>query len=77
MSDLGRTPVLLIDDLASEFDREHLNKVLELLASTRAQIWITGVDKSLIKSTKDAGLDPFVFHVKQGQVTPAQNPDMV
>ncbi len=71
MSDLGRTPVLLIDDLASEFDREHLNKILKLLASTEAQTWITGVDKSLIKRTKEVGLEPFVFHVKQGQVTPA------
>jgi recombinational DNA repair ATPase RecF len=69
MSEHGKTPVLLIDDLASEFDHYHLTKMIELLASTRAQIWLTGVDNSLIKSTKNVGLDPLVFHVKHGQVT--------
>jgi len=69
MSELGRTPVLLIDDLASEFDHYHLTKMIELLASTKAQIWLTGVDNSLIENTKNVGLDPLVFHVKHGQVT--------
>lgn len=71
MSEHGTIPVLLIDDLASEFDRQHLDKMLSLLASTKAQIWLTGVDKSLIERTKEAGLDPLVFHVKQGHITPA------
>ena len=50
---------------------KHLDKMLELLASTTAQVWLTGVDKSLIKITKAANLEPRVFHVKQGQATPA------
>ena len=71
MSETGRAPVLLIDDLASEFDSEHLDNVLALLASSGAQIWLTGVDKSLIEITKASGFDPLVFHVKQGQLTHA------
>jgi DNA replication and repair protein RecF len=71
MSDSGNTPVLLIDDLAAEFDSEHLDKMVELLASTTAQVWLTGVDKSLIEITKSSNLEPRVFHVKQGQATPA------
>ena len=71
MSESGRAPVLLIDDLASEFDQQHLDKMLSLLASSEAQIWLTGVDKSLIEITKMAGLDPLVFHVKQGSISPA------
>ena len=70
MSETGRVPVLLIDDLASEFDADHLDKMLSLLASTKAQIWLTGVDKSLIDITISAGLEPLVFHVKQGQISP-------
>lgn len=71
MSDHGTIPVLLIDDIASEFDQQHLEKMLSLLASMQAQIWLTGVDKSLIEKAKNAGLGPLVFHVKQGQITPA------
>jgi len=71
MSDHGKTPVLLVDDLASEFDQQHLQKMLQLFASTEAQIWITGVDKYLIENVKEAGLEPYVFHVKQGQISPA------
>ena len=70
MSESARTPVLLIDDLASEFDQHHLDKMLALLASTNAQIWLTGVDKALIENTKSVGLEPRVFHVKQGEIEP-------
>ena len=70
MSETGRVPVLLIDDLASEFDAKHLDKMLSLLASSKAQIWLTGVDKQLIDITKSAGMKPLVFHVKQGRLSP-------
>lgn len=69
MSDHGKTPVLLIDDLASEFDLQHLQKMLQLFASGNTQIWLTGVDKSLIEHVKNSGLEPHVFHVKHGQVS--------
>ena len=63
--------MLLIDDLASEFDADHLRRMLALLASSKAQIWLTGVDKLLIDMSKSAGLEPLVFHVKQGRLSPA------
>ena len=58
----GIRPVLLLDDLVSEFDREHFFAVLEKALSTGVQTWITG--------TTDPGLDRdhTMFHVEQGTV---------
>lgn len=55
-------PILCFDDIASELDENHLNKVLSLLANTKAQIWITGTEylpvyQQLLPNQK-------VFHVK-------------
>jgi DNA replication and repair protein RecF len=67
MADSGEIPVLLMDDLASEFDQTHLSRVLELAGKLDAQILITGT-----------GLEPYgqqsdgehgLFHVEQGIIT--------
>jgi DNA replication and repair protein RecF len=58
----GIKPVLLLDDLVSEFDREHFLAVLERVRSTGVQTWITGTtDPSLEADRK-------MFHVEQGTV---------
>lgn len=59
-------PVVALDDLASELDRNHQRRVLEKLVETRAQVFITGTDVP-------AGLDGLVapvtgFHVEHGAV---------
>lgn len=58
----GRKPVLLLDDLVSEFDREHFDAVLEKSLAGGTQTWITGTSKP--------GLDEphKMFHVEQGTV---------
>ena len=58
----GERPVLLLDDLASEFDDRHYVRVLERAQATGAQVWVTGTREP---GPGDAG---HVFHVEQGQV---------
>ena len=58
----GEWPVIALDDLASELDHEHQQRVLDDLASTGAQILLTG-------TKAPSGLAaPMTFHVEQGQV---------
>ncbi len=60
----GRWPVLLLDDLASELDGQHLQHTLEWLEAIPAQVWITGTSR-LPLPVRDRNA---VFHVEQGQV---------
>jgi len=57
-------PVIALDDLASELDEVHRGRVLEFLATTPAQVFITGTD------ALPAGGRETVFHVEQGKVIP-------
>lgn len=58
----GEKPVLLLDDLVSEFDRKHFEKVLERALRTGSQVWVTGTSKP------DFDFDHHMFHVEQGRV---------
>lgn len=58
----GRTPVLLLDDLASEFDLVHFESSMRVGRSLGVQMWITGVDRI------DPGCDHSRFHVEHGTV---------
>ncbi len=62
LEEAGRKPLLLLDDLVSEFDREHFQTVLAKALNGRRQVWVTG--------TEIPGLDmPHkMFHVEQGVV---------
>ncbi len=59
-----RTPIILLDDLYSELDATHIEKVLNLLEKTQAQTWITTTEQQ--KRTKEVKK---VFHVEQGKVS--------
>lgn len=65
-TDRGEWPVIALDDLASELDRSHQARVLDFLAQTDAQIFLTGTElpASLLRATSSAAL----FHVEQGIV---------
>jgi DNA replication and repair protein RecF len=65
----GDKPLLLLDDLASELDEEHLVKVLTAGLELGVQIWLTGID--LPHAVQNCGVSYTVFHVEHGQVTPA------
>lgn len=60
----GHQPVVLLDDLASEFDREHLKQVLKHVDALGAQHFVTGTEAGVYKTrNKDTAA---MFHVKHG-----------
>ncbi|HVK50833.1 MAG TPA: DNA replication/repair protein RecF [Pseudoxanthomonas sp.] len=65
-------PVIALDDLASELDRRHQQRVLERLLSSGAQVFITGTEMPAALQALSA--PPYVFHVEQGRVMPAPDP---
>lgn len=66
---VGEWPVLLLDDLASELDAEHLMRVLDWVFAAGLQVWITGTAiPEALRSRTDSWR---LFHVEQGLVTPA------
>jgi recombinational DNA repair ATPase RecF len=58
----GDTPLILLDDLESEFDRIHFKRVLEKFIETEGQVWVTGTRKP------DYSGHCSVFHVGHGTV---------
>lgn len=62
----GEWPVVALDDLASELDRQHQRRVLERLAGSGAQVFITGTEipEAMIR----VGQDSIVFHVEHGAI---------
>jgi DNA replication and repair protein RecF len=59
----GHRPVILLDDLASEFDQRHFREVLEKALSCADQVWVTGVHTDGLQGPQN------VFHVEHGRVT--------
>jgi len=64
----GRNPILLLDDLASELDSNHLRRVVDTGLTLGAQLFITGTDRNNYGFLPED--DCAVFHVKQGDITP-------
>lgn len=62
----GDWPVIGLDDLASELDRQHQARVLSWVQSTGAQAFITGTEVPQGLGTAADALT--MFHVEQGQV---------
>ena len=62
MTATGAQPLLLLDDLHSEFDREHFDAVLERVLEIGGQVWVTGTMKPALPEPGK------VFHVEQGRV---------
>jgi len=65
----GEWPVIALDDLGSELDREHQARVLSRLAATDAQLLLTGTDAPAGLAV--AGIAPMMFHVERGRLDPA------
>lgn len=65
----GRWPVLQLDDLASELDRQHQHRLLGLLAGTGAQVFVTGTE--LPAAFGGLEVEHRVFHVEHGAVRSA------
>jgi DNA replication and repair protein RecF len=62
----GRSSVLLFDDLAAELDAEHRQKTLLVLEGMSVQVFITALDKDVVRPT--AGTDHKLFHVEHGRL---------
>lgn len=58
----GEDPVVLLDDLASEFDEGHFQSVVARARDMGGQIWITGT------RTTDMPAKSALFHVEHGKV---------
>ena len=59
---LGEKPLVLLDDLASEFDQTHFNSVLQAALAVAGQVWITGTTKPDLQEAHK------MFHVEHGAV---------
>ena len=55
-------PLMLFDDLASEFDQDHFESVLGRALESGGQVWLTGT-----RNVKEEG-EHKVFHVERGAV---------
>lgn len=62
----GAWPVLQLDDLASELDRHHQQRVLEYLHGCGAQVFVTGTEAPA--GLADPAIDVATFHVEHGVV---------
>lgn len=62
----GEWPIVALDDLSSELDRKHQQRVLHRLLASSAQIFITGTEPPAALESLEA--TPAVFHVEQGQI---------
>jgi DNA replication and repair protein RecF len=60
----GVWPVLQLDDLASELDRHHQQRVLQYLHGCGAQVFVTGTEPPA--GLSDLGIDVTTFHVEHG-----------
>ena len=58
-------PILLIDDLTSELDKEHQSKLFQLIHESHSQTIITSVNSTLVEMVDDYAL----FHVEHGVVS--------
>lgn len=68
---LGHWPVLQLDDLGSELDRHHQQRVLEVLARSGAQVLVTGTEPPPALAGMD--LPVTMFHVEHGEVVAASS----
>lgn len=63
----GEWPVVLLDDLASELDRVHQQRLLWRLANGAAQVFITGTETPDLDVKAESTLT--MFHVEHGLVS--------
>ena len=60
----GVWPVLQLDDLGSELDRHHQQRVLQYLHGCGAQIFVTGTEAPAVLA--EMGMEIAMFHVEHG-----------
>jgi len=63
----GEWPIVCIDDLASELDQPHQEKLVRVLAGANAQILVTGTHEP--EALRAVDIATARFHVEPGRVT--------
>lgn len=63
-----QTCIVLVDDLTSELDAEHCQRVLGGLLDTGSQVIITALDQGLPPGVAESGARVSMFHVEHGQL---------
>ena len=63
----GEKPILLLDDLASELDEQHSNRIIQAALELGVQTWLTGTRTPDFISS--SGIPNTMFHVEQGRIT--------
>jgi len=71
LEESGATPLLLLDDLSSEFDQQHLASLLAFVQRRAGQTWITSVDEQVMDPLAGAADETAMFHVKHGVIKAA------
>jgi DNA replication and repair protein RecF len=66
---MGFLPLLLLDDVSSELDPERNAYLMNYLAASGAQVFLTTTDASLVR--KAAAEDTLWMGVRSGEITPA------
>ena len=62
----GEWPIVALDDLASELDRNHQRRVLQRLLESGAQVFVTGTEPP--SGLAELEVTPSVFHVEHGRI---------
>ena len=65
------TPLLLLDDLSSEYDQQHLGSLLNFVNQREGQTWITSVDQRALDQMVAETAETAMFHVKHGTIEAA------
>lgn len=63
-----RTPIYLIDDLASELDQSHRFALCRLLEDLKCQVFVTSIDKDSLLQAWQTTQNFKMFHVEHGNI---------
>lgn len=67
MCENGEKPILMLDDLFSEFDQAHMVRVLEAGLELGVQLWLTGTRATPVVTRHTGSYT--MFHVEHGQLS--------
>jgi len=67
---LKQPPLLLLDDIVSHLDQDRREALFALTSSLGGQVWFSGTDLSLFEGLSNDVLQPQIYNVENGTVTP-------
>lgn len=73
----NETPVILLDDIFSELDRERAGMAIELISNAKAQTFITITETENIRMLIPENIASKFFQIKEGEVITEGGPDEI